>query len=117
MDMSGRPIEAKLEPSLDGLANNKEIQRDATEVIGLFAPVRYGITTHAGYNINLFGDNYRSAKSLKARHGSPYKRIGMYFNGATGDFEELPKAEDLNPKELNELFKRWGKTQTIRLYE
>jgi len=95
-DFSGKSIEAKLEPSLDGLGDNKLTARDATEVIGIFAPDRYEIKEHpkGGYNIEILKDTYRSVKLLKSRYSAPNLRIGMLFNGATGTFEELPKVEE-----------------------
>lgn len=90
----GQSIESKLEPSLDGLGNNKETQRDCDFVYGLFAPDRYEITNHRGYDILEMQDNYRSLCCLKDRDGESNKRIGLYFQGAVNEFSELPKAED-----------------------
>ena len=87
----GNTIDQKMEPSLDGLANNKETQRDADVILGLFAPARYSIVTHRKYNISKLGDNYRSLKFLKDRHyGCANLYIPLYFNGAANYFEELP---------------------------
>lgn len=93
-DMSGKSINSKLEPSLDGLGDCKTTQRDATEVIGVFAPDRYDMTEHSGYNITIFKDTYRSIKLLKSRYTSPNKKIGMLFRGGIGTFEELPRPEE-----------------------
>jgi hypothetical protein len=62
---AGKSIEEKLEPSLDGLGDNKTTQRDANVVLGLFAPDRYGILTHIGYDVGFFRDRYRSMSILK----------------------------------------------------
>lgn len=97
----GETIEQKLEPSLNGLANNKETQRQADFVLGLFAPVRYGITEWKGYNIKILGDRFRVLKVLKDRaYGTANLYIPLYFNGASNYFEELPPAEEFkkNPK-------------------
>lgn len=69
----GDTIETKLEPSLDGLGNNKETQRDANVVLGLFGPNRYGITDHLGYPITRFKDHYRCLHILKNKFS--YKSI------------------------------------------
>ncbi len=90
----GQSIESKLEPSLDGLGDNKLIQRDANEVLGLFAPDRYEIRQHRGYNIMKMQDNYRSLIILKSRDGEANARIGLYFNGKVNEFIELPPKED-----------------------
>lgn len=103
----GSAIESKVEPSLDGLANNKETQRDADLVLGIFAPTRYDITSYHGYKINPnqggLGDNYRCIKFLKDRHyGMANSRIHLYFNGAINYMEELPKAEEMDDKKYKE---------------
>lgn len=91
----GDTIEQKLEPSLDGLGDNKTTQRDANVVLGLFAPDRYRITEHDGYDVSFFRDRYRSMIILKDRDGTPNKKIPLFFNGAVDFFKELPKKEDL----------------------
>lgn len=87
----GNSIESKLEPSLDGLADNKLLQRDAMIVLGLFAPDRYEISTHLKYNISVLKDNYRSLKILKNRFGKPNLKTGLFFDGKTNTFFELPE--------------------------
>lgn len=94
-NFKGDTIEQKLEPSLDGLANNKEIQRDVDLCIGIFAPNRYSIKEHRKYDITIMKDWYRSIIFLKDRHfGLAGSYIGLYFDGATNEFRELPKADD-----------------------
>lgn len=86
----GGAIESKLEPSLDGLGDNKTTQRDALVVLGLFAPDRYQIENHLGYDITKLKDNYRCLSILKNRIGSPNKKLGLFFDGVSNIFEELP---------------------------
>jgi hypothetical protein len=98
----GMLIEQKLEPSLDHLANNKELQRDYDCVVGLFNPIRYEIVRHNGYEIAVhamgFGKNYRGAKFLKDRlAGLENVNMGLYFNGVVPYFEQLPKFESGKP--------------------
>jgi hypothetical protein len=87
---TGQSIEQKLEPSLDGLGDNKLTQRDAMIVFGLFAPERYQIEEHRGYNIKTLKDNYRSLSILKNRIGTPNLKLSLWFNGQTNTFVELP---------------------------
>lgn len=91
----GDSIVEKLLPSLAGLGDNRLTQRDAFVVIGLFAPDRYGIKEFDGYNIEKLGDNYRSLIILKNRIGIPNIRTSLFFDGATYDFKELPKLDDI----------------------
>lgn len=86
----GASIESKLEPSLDGLGIYKATHQDANEVFGLFAPDRYAMTAHCGFDISMLRDNYRSYSFLKSRDGEANLKIGLFFNGACNYFEELP---------------------------
>jgi len=93
----GQSIDEKLEPSLDGLANNKETQRECNLILGVFAPERYNIGRHRGYDIKKLGNKYRSLKILKDRdNGLVNYYIGMFFNGAANYFEELPTADTID---------------------
>lgn len=96
----GNSIEAKLEPSLDGLADNKLTQRDAYIVLGLFAPDRYEVKRHLKYEIDKLGDNYRSVKILKNRVGVPNLKSALFFNGKVNDFFELPHYDSVLMEEI-----------------
>ncbi len=91
----GTSIDEKLEPSLDGLANNKEVQRDCDVAIGLFAPDRYQIDNYENYDIRTLQDNFRMLMFLKTRDGEANMRTPLYFDGKTGDFREMPKHNDI----------------------
>jgi hypothetical protein len=93
----GQSIDEKLEPSLDGLANNKETQRECNLVLGLFAPERYNIGRHRGYDIKKLGNKYRSLKILKDRdNGLINHYVPLYFNGASNFFDELPTSDTID---------------------
>lgn len=96
---SGKSIVNKLEPSLDGLGESKLTQRKANIVLGLFAPDRFELEEHAGYDIILSGDSYRSLKILKNREGISNVRVGLYFDGAVNYFKELKPAKDMTQKD------------------
>lgn len=92
----GNLIEEKLEPSLEELHINKGVHQDYQIVIGLFNPSRYDISVHNKYDISLLGRNYRALKFLKDRdYGLENVSVGLYFNGANGEFEELPRPEEM----------------------
>jgi hypothetical protein len=91
----GESIQKKTEPSLAGFANNKEIQRDAKIVIGVYSPDRYGFEEYHGYDIRRFRDTFRAIKILKNRFGPPNKYYHYLFDGATNRFGELPKGNDV----------------------
>ncbi len=93
----GVSIEDKLEPSLDGLSTNKETQREADLVIGVFAPDRYKIENFRGYDITKLKDSYRAIKILKDRHyGLANSYIHLFFDGSIDYFSELPSYKEIN---------------------
>lgn len=108
--MKGQSIDVKLEPTLDGLADNKLTQRDADEIMGLFAPDRYEMPEHRGYNIEVLEDNYRSLSVLKMRDGMPNTRIGLFFDGAVNYLQQLPKKDEMNPAYYTQLLARVGRS-------
>ena len=96
-NFKGKSIDEKLEPSLDGLANNKETQRDADLILGFFSPTRYGINSYHGYDITKLKDKFRAILFLKdRRYGLANARLFCYFDGATNVMNELPSAKDMD---------------------
>jgi len=115
----GESIVKKTEPSLAGFANNKEIQRDAKVIIGVYSPDRYGFDDYHDYDIRRFRDTFRCAKILKNRFGPPNKYHHFLFDGATNRFAELPKgseADKLLPFEMqaDRLLGRTGPPRKIK---
>lgn len=102
MDFSGRTKEEKVQPSLDALAMNRQIGEYYTTVLGLFSPHPYRIKTHAKFLIceneqgggNGFKDKYVSLIILASEDTRKNDRIGLWFEGGGGYFEELPRAEE-----------------------
>jgi len=93
----GQLMEEKLEPSMEELHINKGVHQDYEVVLGIFSPARYNIAVHNGYDVSLLGNKYRSLKFLKDRYyGLENSSVGLYFNGANGKFDELPKPEEMN---------------------
>jgi hypothetical protein len=93
---SGMAIEAKLEPSLANVGDNKLVSRDSGVVLGLMSPIRYGIKKQLGYDVEKLGDNYRRLSIVKNRYGRPDLKKGLYFDGATNSFAELPSPEEMD---------------------
>ena len=97
--LKGDSIQKKTEPSLAGFANNKEIQRDAKVIIGVYSPDRYGFDDYHSYDIRRFRDCFRAMKVLKNRFGPPNKYHHFLFDGATNRFKELPRSQDIDKLE------------------
>lgn len=85
----------KLEPSEAKLGDNKLVGRDYMVNLGLFNPSKYGLRDYLKYNLNLFGDNFRTLHVLKHRNGLAHMAKAMWFDGVGNRFEELPKPEDI----------------------
>ena len=103
--MKGVSIVEKLKPSLDGLGNSKECQRDHFMVFGVFAPARYGISEYPekGYDILKMKDKFRSLIILKSNISKSNVEIPLFFNGACSLVREMPS---VNEKEkLDYLYK------------
>ena len=104
----GQSIESKLEPALAGLGDNKLTARDADVAFGLFAPDRYEINKHMSYDVTRLQDHYRSLKILKYRDGISNVKVGMFFDGAVGNFEEMISAKDISEEDYEIYLGRVG---------
>lgn len=86
-----------LKPTQAGLGDNKTTGRDVDLMFGLFAPNRYGIKTHDGFDITQLRDNYREFITIFNRRGSSVS-TDLYFDGEINYFKELPKANEMTRK-------------------
>jgi hypothetical protein len=102
-----------VEPQLEDFKETGQSQDDADVVMTLFDPLRYKVADSSGYNLDrLVNDEgskfFRSLKIIKNSYGSDDVRIGLAFNGALGQFKELPKrsiiTEDDYDSVLNKSF-------------
>lgn len=100
---TGKSVVSKTEPTLDGLANNKEIQRDDYIVISLYSPDRFSFEEYHGYNIIRMRDTFRVIKILKNRLGVPNKYVPLLFDGATNRFLEIC---DPDHNKIEEVYKQ-----------
>jgi hypothetical protein len=97
------------EPTLDDVKESGRPGEDSDIVISLFDPMRFK-TTDPSYNVNNFIDTsnganfFRSVKILKNTYGEDSIRCGMAFMGVTGIFKELPKKQNMEGFDYNNLF-------------
>ncbi len=75
---------------------------------GIFAPERYEIENHKGYNVVKLQDHYRSVIILKYRDGVANVRVGKFFDGASGHFQELPAPEEMSDEDYEILMGKVG---------
>lgn len=97
-DLRGNPIIEKTKPSLDGLGNSKECQRDHFIVIGAWAASRYGVREYPvdnGYDVERMGDNFRVLIILKSNLSQTNIEIPVYFDGGICKVKELPKPGEM----------------------
>ena len=63
-------------------------------VLGLFSPVRFGITEYLGYDVTKLKDHLRFLEVIVNRNGEMGGILPLWFDGAVCDFKELPKPDD-----------------------
>ena len=95
-------------PSVSGLGDSKYTARDANIVLGIFSPFKFGLDTYladehgVGYDIRRMKDHFRTLEVLVNRDGMVGGIIGLFFDGATCTWSELPKASNIN--EMNQVY-------------
>jgi len=104
----GEAIKAKVKPSIAALGENKTTSRDYHIVFGIFSPDRFEFEEDLGYDITLLQNNYRNLSILKSNESDSGYELGLYFNGASETFIQLPHAKD-EPRELNQFYENFKK--------
>lgn len=89
-------------PTLAGLSDSKYSSRDSNIVLGIFNPNKFGLETWLGYDIKQLGNYVRFVKILAARDYEGDISFGFFFDGATCDFKELPKPDNI--QELDKVY-------------
>lgn len=104
--LNGSSIIDKIKPSADSLGDNKLVGRDVDLMFGLFAPYRYKIESHRGYNITRLQDHYRELMVILNRNGSGFCSDDLLFHGGVNYFQELPaKMTEDHYKYIEDKFK------------
>lgn len=86
-----------IEPNLGSIGKIKIISQDMHVVWALFNPWRYGLLVYPnakGYNIDALRNRFRSLIMLKNNLEDMAPRLGLYFDGSKGIFNELPAITD-----------------------
>lgn len=86
--------ERRLRPTPQGLADSKYPARDCNVMLGLFSPFKFELPNYYGYDIQRFKDNIRFLEVCINRGGNAGGIIGLFFDGATCNFYELPSPND-----------------------
>lgn len=102
-------------PTTAGLGDSKYTSHDANIVLGIYSPFRFGIDTYLtdehgiGYDIKKLKDHFRTIEVLVNRDGELGGIIGMFFDGATCTWSELPK-----PGSINEMQRVYQYAQSLQ---
>lgn len=95
-------------PTTAGLGDSTYTSHDANIVLGIYSPFKFGLDTYladehgVGYDIKKLKDNFRTLEVLVNRDGELGGIIGMFFDGATCTWTELPKPSNIN--EMNQVY-------------
>jgi hypothetical protein len=95
-------------PTTAGLGDSKYTAHDANIVLGIYSPFKFGLDTYLtdergiGYDIKKLKDNFRTLEILVNRDGGVGGIIGLFFDGATCTWSELPKPSNTN--EMNKWY-------------
>tara|TARA_R110000787_G_scaffold70320_1_gene156388 strand:+ start:5877 stop:6878 length:1002 start_codon:yes stop_codon:yes gene_type:complete len=76
----------KIEPSLNGLGDNKLTSRDANKVYGVFMPYRYDIKIYRGEKVR---QDLICFSVIKNREGLSNLHLLLNFNGRVGSYKQL----------------------------
>lgn len=103
---AGEAIKGKVKPSLASLGDNKTVARDYHIIFGIFSPDRFEFEEDLGYDITLLQNNYRNLSIMKSNESDSGYEIGLYFNGASETFIELPHSKT-QVKELHAFYNNY----------
>jgi len=97
------------EPTIDDVKESGRPGEDSDVVISTFEPLRFR-TTDPFYDAERFVDKkdgskyYRGVQILKNSFGQDGIRAGMAFMGSTGIFKELPRSNEMENFDYNQIF-------------
>ena len=85
-----------ISPQQSDFKDSTNIYTDADLVLGLMNPWKMDFKVFMGHDLNIIKDKYRLIKLIKSRVGRDNQAFSYVFNGGTGTFKMLPKAEDID---------------------
>lgn len=89
-------------PTTAGLGDSKYTSHDANIVLGVFSPFKFGLDTYLEYDIKKFKDHFRTLEVLVNRDGELGGIVGLFFDGATCTWSELPRPN--NTAEMGQVY-------------
>ena len=73
-----------------GLSDCKYTGKDCTVMLGITSPYTHELPEYLGYDITKLRGNARFLEIVLNREGESNGIVGLYFDGATNYFSELP---------------------------
>jgi hypothetical protein len=95
-------------PNTSGLGDSKYTARDCNIALGIFSPAKFGLENYLtdehgiGYDIKRLKDNFRTLETLVNRDGELGGIVGLFFDGATCTWSELPRPTQVG--EMNNVY-------------
>ena len=80
----------KIRPTMAGLSDCKYTGKDCTVMLGITSPYTHELPEYLGYDITKLRSNIRFLEIVLNREGESNGIVGLYFDGATNYFSELP---------------------------
>ena len=84
----------KIRPTMAGLSDCKYTGKDCTVMLGITSPYTHELPEYLGYDITKLRGNIRFLEVVLNREGESNGIVGLYFDGATNYFSELPLPRD-----------------------
>ena len=84
----------KVRPTMAGLSDSKYTAKDASVMLGITNPYSFELPEYLGYDIIKLRGNARFLEIVLNREGESNGIVGLYFDGATNYFSELPLPRD-----------------------
>lgn len=84
----------KIRPTMAGLSDCKYTGKDCTVMLGITSPYTHELPEYLGYDITKLRGNARFLEIVLNREGESNGIVGLYFDGATNYFSELPLPKD-----------------------
>lgn len=94
--------EGKLRPTAQGVADSKYTARDCNCLIGIFNPFKHELPEYKRYDITKLQGYCRFAEVILNRGGQCGGIVGLFFDGVTCNWAELPRPDDYTG--LNKLY-------------
>ena len=92
----------KIRPTMAGLSDCKYSAKDCTVMLGITSPYTHELPQYLGYDICFFKSNIRFLEVVLNREGESNNIVGLFFDGATNYFSELPLPN--NEPEMNKVY-------------